>query len=50
MQGGEKFYEQVIRPQMTKTEIEDFEELLSTASSVGTTLTVLELVACLSVK
>ena len=50
MQGDDKVYKQVIRPQMTKTELKDFEELLSTAASGGTSFTVLELVACLSVK
>ena len=35
---------------MTKTELKDFEELLDTAASGGTTITIIELIACLSVK
>ena len=50
MEGKDLVYEHKIRPQMSKQALKAFEELLDTAASGGATFTVLELIACLSVK
>ena len=50
MEEGDGVYEHEIRPQMTKKEIEEFDQLLNAAAAAGTTFTILELIACLSVK
>ena len=50
MEGKDIVYEQEIRPQMSLTELIEFEQLLDNAASGGSTITIIELVACLSVK
>ena len=50
MEEGDGVYEHEIRPQMTKAELEEYEQMLKAAAAAGSAFTILELVACLSVK